>query len=150
MKKSKRIEPIVHVAQTREQSAVRQLKEWRRRLDEQKQRLSELQNYHDEYSKQFHEALNQGTSATRVRDFRVFLNRLDEGITQQRETVKITQEELTRCVHRWHEIRNKSMSLGKIRHRYETEERRWRNKRDQNESDDQIAVHRAHRHRYQE
>jgi len=140
VKKSKRLKPVVQIARSNEQHAARQVAEWRARLNQQEQQLSELLRYQEEYTRRFHDALHKGTSATQIRDFRIFLNRLEEGISKQREQLHTTEQELQRRARHWDETKNRSLNLDKIRHRYEAEERRSQDKHEQMESDDITAV----------
>lgn len=140
VKKSKRLQPVVRIARSNEQDAARQVAEWRSMLNQQERQLSELLRYQEEYTKRFHDALYKGTSATQARDFRVFLHRLEEGIAKQREQLHSTELELQRRAQHWDETKNRSSNLDKIRRRYETEERRCQDKREQMESDDNTAI----------
>ena len=87
MKRSKRLEPVVRVAENRKQQAAKALGESQSALQQAEQRLDELKNYREEYIRRFHTNGAQGMSAVQMGDYRLFLSNLSRAIEQQVELV---------------------------------------------------------------
>ncbi len=72
MTRSKRMQPVEHVAKGREQDAMYKLGQSQQYLDAQRAKLKELCAYRDQYANDFAASGENGFSATRVQDYRVF------------------------------------------------------------------------------
>ena len=66
MTRSKRMTPVVKVAENREQAAARVLGEARQRLEQQQRKLDELITYRDQYSQEFQQRSGQGMGVARI------------------------------------------------------------------------------------
>jgi len=136
MSRSKRMQPVRRVAESREQAAVQKLGESQRVLDAQRAKLQELRAYRDQYTEAFRTSSGQGLDANRLQDFRVFLARLNEAIHQQEAIIAqcVCQHELTR--QQWVEKRSHHQAIDKVIDRYQREEQRLRDRREQQEQDE--------------
>ena len=81
MSRSKRMKPVMQVAENREQQAARDLGAAQQRLAVQERKLEELQTYRDQYAQQFEQTGGGGIGAVRMQDYRVFLARLNQRFT---------------------------------------------------------------------
>jgi len=136
MTRSKRMQPVQRVAQNREQSAVQKLGQSQQNLDAQRVRLEQLRDYRDQYSRNFEQSGGSGLDATRIQDYRVFLNRLSEAIRQQEAVLEqcCCQHEQTR--QQWAETRTHCQAIEKVVHRYRSDEQRQQDLREQKEQDE--------------
>jgi len=136
MSRSKRMQPVQRVAETREQAAVQKLGESQRHLDAQRAKLKELRAYRDQYTEAFRTSSGQGLDANRLQDYRVFLSRLNEAIQQQEAIIAqcTCQHEQTR--QQWVEKRSHHQAIDKVIDRYRREEQRLRDRREQQEQDE--------------
>jgi flagellar FliJ protein len=136
MVKSKRLRPVQRVAKSKEQTAARELGDCRRMVQEQEQRLEELCRYHDEYLERFNSAARNGMSSTQLQEYRVFLNKLERAIKEQELIVLEKRSECSGHKEVWQQKRVRTEALGKVVSRYQKEERKENDVREQKESDD--------------
>ena len=144
MTRSKRMQPVHGVARKREQDAGRQLDQSRRNLEAQQTKLAELRAYREQYAHEFTTSSGHGLDATRLRDYRVFLGRLNEAVRQQEEIVARCHEQLTQDRAQWIASRSHSQAIEKVIDGFRREERRQEDKLEQREQDER-AQRRPHR-----
>jgi flagellar FliJ protein len=133
MTRSKRMQPVVEVTVQREREAAKRLGETQQRLQDAEQRLEELIRYREEYTQQF--AAGDSLTAARLRDYRLFLDRLNQAVDQQRTLVARAQQEADAQRLRWLDMHTRVQALGKVVERYRDEERSHQERRLQKESD---------------
>lgn len=133
MTRSKRMQPVVEVTVQREREAAKRLGEAQQRLASAQQRLEELTSYREEYTRQF--AAGGSLSAARLRDYRMFLDRLNQAVEQQRGVLTRAQQEADTQRQRWLDMHTRVQALGKVVERYRDEERSHLERRLQKESD---------------
>ncbi len=136
MVKSRRLRPVQRVAVSKEQTAARKLDDCRRRVQQQEQRLDELRRYHDEYIERFNSSARSGMSATQLQEYRAFLSKLEMAIKEQELIVLEQRSECSGHKENWQQKRVRTQALGKVVDRYQKEERREVDVREQKESDD--------------
>ena len=146
MTRSKRIKPVVDVAERQEQEQAQRLGAARRELEQQRQQLEQLILYRDEYARQFESAGTTGLSVARLQDYRVFLSRLNQAIEQQRAAIARTEQACNEQQQHWLASRTRHQALGKVAERYRDEEHQARERRDQIESDE-FALQRHQRNK---
>jgi len=78
MKPSRRLGPVIDKARESEQAAARALGEAHTRVDGAAQKLAELETYRSEYIEGLQHKTRNGLNAMQMKDYRVFLGRLDE------------------------------------------------------------------------
>ncbi len=138
------MEPVVRVAGRREEDAARELAQQRELLARHEAQLQELLGYRNEYLERLRDqAGSVGVSASRLQDYRVFLDKLDTAIRQQERIVAHQQREVDRFHQRWLELRTRCNAMDKAVERMRREERREADRREQSESDE----HASQRHR---
>lgn len=86
------LQPLHDLAQSRVETATRELAALKQQWALQEDKLQQLFAYQAEYRQRLHDTLTQGVDMTRMRDFQVFLYKLDLAIRQQR--VEIDQAKL--------------------------------------------------------
>ncbi len=136
MKKSRRLKPVVRVAEGREQQAARALGVARARLGQVQQQLEELRRYRDDYRQRFQQAGAAGMGAVQLVDYQQFLHKLGQAIEQQgQQVVQVTQEaEAKRAL--WFASRGKVRMLDTLVARYQAIEEQQASRREQREQDE--------------
>lgn len=137
MKKSKRLDPVVRIAGTREKEAARLLGECQQRLSKHEQRLIELIGYRKQYSEQFYRLGSAGVPAQKVNEYKTFLARLGEGIEQQKQRLVQTRRELEQKKRDWLIARGKIQAMNKVVDRHVERENYEAARKEQKETDDQ-------------
>ena len=136
MKRSQRIEPVVKVAENREQEAARLLGDAQSALAQAQQRLTELDGYRDEYIKRFHTTGSAGMSAMQMMDYRAFLLKLDQAIAEQGIVVEQATHLVEQQRQEWFARRGKVKMLDTVVARYQADEQRDANRKEQGDQDD--------------
>ena len=134
MKRSTRMEPVAEVAGHREQQEAQRLGGCQRQLDEEENKLRQLIAYREEYAGRLNG--QQGMDAVLLRDFRVFLERLNQAIDQQRQRVEQARQACERQRLQWLASRSRAQALDKVTARYRAQERREEERAEQAELDD--------------
>ena len=136
MTKSKRLEPVSRLAENRERRAAVEMAEFRRFLDAQQAKLDELQRYRADYTRQFQEAGRRGLDAGRMADFRRILNHLADAIAFQERRLAGLRQDFAQIRQRWTDTRTRTAALAKVMERYQAEERREAEQREQRDTDE--------------
>lgn len=144
MTRSKRIKPVVDVAERREQEQARHLGAAQTELQQHRHKLEQLIQYRDEYARQFENTGNNGLSVARLQDYRVFLNRLNQAIEQQKDVIRQAEQACEQQRQRWLDSRTRAQALDKVADRYQREEAQSRERQAQIETDE-FALQRHHR-----
>lgn len=130
------MQPVQHVARGREREAMDRLGQSRRHLDAQLAKLEQLRSYRDQYAADFAASGEAGLDATRLRDYRVFLNRLGEAVRQQEVLVERYQSQHEQTRQQWVASRSHSQAIDKVVTRYREQELRQQEQREQREQDE--------------
>lgn len=136
MTKSKRLKPIIKIAEEREQQAVREYLEVQKLHRERETRLTELVNYKEEYQSKFLATDSESRSVFQFNDYRAFLQRLDFTIGEQKKLVLASENELQIKREAWLKMREKAQALEKAADRFLSEELALQNKKEQKETDE--------------
>lgn len=136
IKKSKRIQPVVDLAHHDEKDAVKELAAALKVLNDNTERLYQLESYQQEYEDRFNSAGQAGISVSRINDFRAFLSKIKAAIAAQREVVKSSQLHLEQKKQYWFSKRGRSRALDAVLEKYMADERLKTAKQEQREQDD--------------
>ncbi len=136
MVQSKRLRPVHRVAESREQTAAREMGSSGRYVHEQQERLDELRRYHSEYLDRFHSAAKQGMSAMQLHEYRAFLAKLEHAIREQEAIIVDGRNVHQLNKDNWQQKHVRTQALGKVMERYKQAENKAEDKREQKESDD--------------
>lgn len=136
MARSKRMQPVQRVAQSREQAAMQKLGQSQQYLDAQCRKLEELRVYREQYAREFEACGEGGLGAMRLQDYRVFLGRLNEAVRQQEAIIAkcISQHEKNR--QQWLETRSRAQAIENVVKGYCQEERKQVDRKEQREQDE--------------
>lgn len=136
MSRTNRLQPIAKISRQHERNAARLHGDVIRQADQQQKQLDELISYRNQYLKAFQSAGKSGISAIQMRDYRLFINRLDEAITQQQQSVTNGQQECEVSQENWMDKRNQSKMINKVVENRQQLEHQQREKREQRELED--------------
>ena len=136
MKRSRRFEPVVKVAENREQEAAQALGEAQGVLTQAQQKLAELENYREEYVKRFHSTGAVGMSAAQMMDYRTFLVKLDKAIVEQGVVVTQANNLVEKQRQEWFTRRGKVKMLDTVVTRYQADEQRDADRKEQGDQDE--------------
>ncbi|MCF6354775.1 MAG: flagellar export protein FliJ [Candidatus Polarisedimenticolaceae bacterium] len=136
MSPSKRFKPVLRVAESNERNAAHQFGDSQRYMQKQQARLDELREYHDEYLERFNTASRNGISAAQLREYQAFLAKLDLAIKEQEGVVQASDKNQTEKKELWQQKHIRSKVLDNVMQRYQAEEQRAMEKREQKEADE--------------
>ena len=136
MKKSKRIKPIIRIAESKEQKAATELGRAQNQLQEQLNRLQDLFNYRQEYHARFEQTGRMGVSIQTLHGFRSFLEKLETAIEQQQQSVKMAQDLVQRRKQQWFATRDKVKIYNNVADKYLSAETKQEEQQEQKDSDE--------------
>ncbi|MBL1274720.1 MAG: flagellar export protein FliJ [Ectothiorhodospiraceae bacterium] len=136
MKRSHRLQPVVKVAENSEQEAAQLLGETQLALTQAEQRMVDLGNYRTEYLSRFHAAGAMGMSAVKMADYRLFLANLDRAITEQTLLVQQAASLVEQQRTVWFDQRGKVKMLDNVVARYQADEQRVADRKEQSDQDE--------------
>jgi flagellar FliJ protein len=136
MKRSERLDVVQQAAARTERERAERVGAAERHLAEMQQKLTALEKYRGEYEAGFATRAGGGVDVVGMRDFQTFLARLGEALTQQREIVAQARKALDAERSHWREAAQRQHVVETLAERWQGEETRAANRRDQNESDE--------------
>ena len=134
MIKSKRFEPIHEIASSSAKDLSRHMAEAGRKVTELERQLEQLKVYRDEYVR--NSQTNGAMDAVKLQNYRSFLDRLGEALSQQQKTLETARKEFEKRRASWSEKRIEAESLGRAVDRFRKEEQHAADRREQREGDD--------------
>lgn len=136
MKKAERFDTVRRAADDLERSKARSLAACERVMIEAKAKLEELASYREAYVRDFDQRAAAGMSGADVREYRVFLARLDEAL--QHQTQVLAQARLQRGaeLESWRNAAQRATAVEKITAHWQAEARRALERLEQQETDD--------------
>jgi flagellar FliJ protein len=136
MKRSERLDVVQQVAARTERERAERVGAAERHLVEMQQKLAALEKYRSEYENGFATRAGAGADVIGMRDFQTFLARLGEAMAQQRDLVAQAQKALDAERSHWREAAQRAHVVETLAERWQSEESRAANRRDQIESDE--------------
>jgi flagellar FliJ protein len=136
MKRSDSLDMVQQVTARTERERAEKVGAAERHLVEMQQKLAALEKYRTEYEAGFQSRAGAGLDVIGMRDFQIFLARLGEALAQQRELVTLAQRALDAERTHWREAAQRQHVVETLAERWQSEESRAANRRDQNESDE--------------
>jgi flagellar FliJ protein len=85
------LQPLVHLAQQKNEAATRKFGQLNQQQQAAQAKLDTLLQYRKDYQTRFQEAEQNGMSQSDLRNFQAFIQRLDEAITQQRNATELAR-----------------------------------------------------------
>jgi flagellar protein FliJ len=141
-KRAKRLEPVQNLVEDAERRLAQSLANFERRVAQNEAKLAELERYRGEYEKQLAQRAAQGIAATDLRDYQAFLARLEEAIRQQHALTQRSCAERDVERKRWQETAIRAKALGHVVERWQSEERKSMERREQRDTDERAQRNR--------
>ena len=136
MKRSDRLDIVQQATARTERERAERVALAEKHLVEMQQKLSALEKYRTEYEAGFAARAGAGLGAVGVRDFQTFLARLGEALAQQKELVAAARKALEAERNHWREAAQRSHVVETLAERWQGEEARAADRRDQQLSDE--------------
>ncbi|MFT3907088.1 MAG: flagellar export protein FliJ [Steroidobacteraceae bacterium] len=145
VKRSKRLEPVKDLVDKVERGQAERLALVQRRLAEAQTRQLELERYVQDYQQMFQSKATRGINVAGLRDYQVFIARLQEAVQQQSGAVQRLNEEMQRERSQWIEAAARKNAVGKVMAKAHAEDRHRDERRLQNEIDERAQRQRGAR-----
>jgi flagellar FliJ protein len=107
-----------------------------RRVTESETKLAELESYQKTYATQFNARAGAGIGAAGLRDFQTFMARLADAVKQQAQIVLKAKADRDAELKIWQHAAQRAEAVGGLVKRWQSEEQRADDKREQSESDE--------------
>jgi len=134
MNRSTKLQPIAKINKQQERNAGRVHGETIRQSELQQKQLDELMEYRNHYSKAFQSASEAGLSVIQMQEYKLFINRLDDAIAQQKQQVHNGQSKCKTSEKEWMNKRSQCQQIDKVienRQQVELQEMKKREQREQ-------------------
>ncbi|MET0658249.1 MAG: flagellar export protein FliJ [Steroidobacteraceae bacterium] len=136
MTRSNRLQPVHAVVEDHERKIARKFAQAEHRLSDAQGKLQELERYHAEYARGFHQRAQGGIGAAGLRDYQVFLAKLNEAIKQQKSIVQRAEGEREVARQEWLKAAQRTKAVAHVMEKWLAEERRALDQREQRETDE--------------
>lgn len=136
MARSFPLQPLLDLANDRVDAATQRLAQLKQRWQVQEDKLNQLFSFQDEYRKRLADTLASGVDMARMRDFQVFLCKLEVAIRQQGLEVQYAKCSWEECQSAWLEERRKLKTFVILKERYLRGEVRLENRLEQRDQDE--------------
>lgn len=139
MSKSTALDTLIELAATATDEAARKLGLAIRASDDAAQKLALLTQYRDEYCARFQAGMAKGLSASEYRNYRQFVDKIEQAITGQTDAVRLSKERVSRERSAWQDSERKRLSYDALANRAKQDELMRAAKREQKENDEYAA-----------
>lgn len=136
MSSCKRMQPVAEIAQQQSDAAAQSVAEWSRKYTDIQRQLDELLSYRDDYVNGLQHRGRDGLNAIQIKDYRLFMERLNKAIEQQQRVLNSAGDKLAVSRQALLEKQQRAKAIESVVSRYQRDERRERSRRDQSESDE--------------
>jgi len=130
------MEPVAEMAQQQADAAARSVAECNQIYTDMRKQLDELLAYRDDYAAGMHNKGNKGLKANQIKDYSLFLARLNKAIEQQQDVLASAGNKLAASKQMWIEKQQRAKTIDSVVSRYQQVERRQQSRRDQYDSDE--------------
>jgi flagellar FliJ protein len=136
MTPSKRFKPVQRIADSRERKAAAVLGDSIKARQAAEQRLADLKAYHNEYLEQFRQANQNGMDVARMREYQLFMDKLEFAIAEQEGQVQKAKAACNSAQSVWRDKYTRTQVMSNVVDRLQHEERQQADKREQAQQDD--------------
>jgi flagellar FliJ protein len=130
------MQPVAEMAQQQADAAARSVAECNQIYTDMRKQLDELLSYRDDYAAGMHNKDNKGFKANQMKDYSLFLARLNKAIEQQQDVLTSAGNRLAASKQMWIEKQQRAKTIDSVVSRYQQVERRQQSRRDQRDSDE--------------
>jgi len=128
--------PVIDMAERAEREAVKKLGQGQVQLAQAASKLTELEQYRDDYAQRWQLESSQGVTAQWLINYQRFMSQLDTAITQQQRSVSWHQGNLEKLRQQWQQRHARLGGLRKLVERHLQEARKVADKREQKQLDE--------------
>lgn len=136
MKRTQRLQMVRRVVDDLERRKAEALAAGECRVRESEAKLDELEAYRSGYVRDFAQRAGSGINGASARDYQAFLARLDEALRQQSQLVTRARTQRDSELLNWQGAAQRAQAVGHVVKRWQAEEQRALDKREQLESDE--------------
>lgn len=144
MKRAQRLQIVQRVVDDQERSRAEALAGSERRLRESEAKLGELESYQASYVRDFTLRAGSGMDGVMARDYQAFLARLEEALRQQSQVVTRARAQRDSELRTWQGAAQRAEAVGQMVKRFQTEEERALDRREQHDADERSQRAWAH------
>ncbi len=130
------LQPLCDLAQERVETATRELATLKQQWQLQEDKLKQLQLFQSEYRRRLHDTLTLGVDMTRMRDFQVFLHKIDIALRQQQIEIEHARVRWEHGQRAWMEARRKLKTYDVLKERHQQKEAQRDGRIEQREQDE--------------
>ncbi|MDH5392540.1 MAG: flagellar export protein FliJ [Gammaproteobacteria bacterium] len=124
MKRSNKLKPVVSHAKNQEQEAARVFAEAQKRVTDSEDQLHQLENFRAEYLLKYQTLSQQQGSMSKLLDYQAFLAKLNQGIGQASNTIKLCCQQRDILKQQWVQRRTRCQALESVVVKYQQDERK--------------------------
>lgn len=139
IKKSQRIKTIVEIKATQEKNALEIVGASQRKLLAAQTQVDNLRHYRQEYQERFNQLGGTGVNVVQLLEFRSFMDKLDQAIAGQEQSLSENEADLLCKRKIWEELHHRTQSLQKICNAARTVEIKQEAKLEQAEQDERAS-----------
>ena len=138
LKKSKRFEPVKQIAENNETAAAVTMNQSFQKQQESLEQLEKLKGYRDDYVAQFKVKGQGGMSASRLREYQEFVQKLDHAIDEQIMAVQKMQVKVNENQQAFKKTNSRKKVVEKLIEKSKQQESTELGRQEQNEADDRV------------
>lgn len=139
MARSKRLKPILRLAERKEINAAHTMAEARRRLHYYEEKLAELRSYRTDYGISVSKEGGSTMSVTQLREYQAFIHQLNEGIAMLAEKIEGQRQLKQRDENLWITAKKNTDVLDKLIIKLKWMERKFTVNREADEIDERSS-----------
>ncbi len=136
MNKSFSLQPIMNLAQHKNDSATRNLGQLNKQQQSAQQKLYTLLGYRNDYQARLQNASRSGMDQAELRNFQQFINKLDEAIRHQTKAVEQSRMSAQAGRNEFNITQRKLKSFGTLQQRHFKEQKKADNLSEQKDQDE--------------
>ncbi|MGA8705352.1 MAG: flagellar export protein FliJ [Steroidobacteraceae bacterium] len=136
MKRAKRLQPVGQLMDELERESALRVSATQTRLSEAQRRCRELQRYLEEYRAMFEQRAKAGMGVAGMRDYQIFIARLNEAVQAQQTVVDQLAAECQTEREVWAQAAARKSAVGKVIEQAHSDERKAEDRRQQRELDE--------------
>lgn len=130
------LDTLIDLASGASDEAARRLGVALATVQDTEQKLALLVQYRDDYAARFSQNLTTGLTAQGYRNFRSFMDKLDDAIAGQQQIVTESQRRAAQAKTDWQATERKRLSYNTLADRAEQQRQQAENRRDQKQTDE--------------
>ncbi|MCB6185242.1 flagellar export protein FliJ [Leeia sp. TBRC 13508] len=129
-------EKLLELARQDEDKAARTMQDAQKRLNQSQQQFQTLGQYRQDYLDKLGQTQSQGITIAQLKDYQLFMSKLDTAIQQQQKEVERYEQILVAARNQWMEKRSKVQAFEALEVRHHANELKKENKQEQKLNDE--------------